>query len=174
MFILSWLVQQLWQQTYITKDNTTSLLADAAAVAVDMLYSLLSWVTHRHSSDAAVMQPLLQVELTYGYHTQPETKWIARDLHAQCYKWPQLLHSHYLQNVVLEGLDTPSWLISSLSTVQYDWATNTYLLYNVVLVSAIQQSESSLWIYIPSHTWVPSHQFHPTRSSRSTELNNLC
>ena len=114
-----------------------------------MLYSLLSWLTQQTSSDAAVMLPLRQVELTYAYHTQPVTKWRPRDLHAQSYKWAQLLYSHCLQNVVLEGLDTPFWLIYSFPTVRYDWAANTYLLYNVVLVSATQRSESSLWILYP-------------------------
>ena len=39
------------------------------------------------------------------------------DTHVRCYKWSQLLHSHYLQNVGRESLNTPSWLICSLPTL---------------------------------------------------------
>ena len=55
--------------------------------------------------------------------TRPVAKWVQCDGHAQCYKWSQLLHNHYLQNVGQqwealgpESLTTPSWLICSLLT----------------------------------------------------------
>ena len=36
------------------------------------------------------------------------------DVHVQCYKWTQMLHSHYLQTVGQDSLNKPSWLIFSL------------------------------------------------------------
>ena len=58
-----------------------------------------------------------------------------------------------------------------------DWATHTFtfLPYNVVLVSAVQQSESVTWTYIPSPSWtaLPTAPPHPSRSLRSTELSSL-
>ena len=44
------------------------------------------------------------------------------------------------------------------------------LLYNVVLVSALQRSEPAVSIHLPP----PSHLPYPSRSSQSMELNSLC
>ena len=41
-------------------------------------------------------------------------KKVSCDGHVQYYKWSQLLHSHYLQNVGRESLNTQSWPICSL------------------------------------------------------------
>ena len=46
------------------------------------------------------------------------------------------------------------------------------LLYNVVLVSAVQQSESALSIHVPSLLSLPPS--HLSRSSQSTKLSSLC
>ena len=52
-----------------------------------------------------------------------------------------------------------------------------YLLYNIILVSAVQQSESAICIHICPPSWIslptpiPSH---PSRSSQSTMLSFLC
>ena len=46
------------------------------------------------------------------------------------------------------------------------------LLYNVVLVSAVQQSESAICLHMSAPTWI-SHP-HPSRSSQSTKLSSLC
>ena len=49
------------------------------------------------------------------------------------------------------------------------------LLYNVVLVSAIQQHESAITIYIPSPLSLPLlPSSYPSRSSRSTGLGSPC
>jgi len=52
------------------------------------------------------------------------------------------------------------------------------LLYSVVLVSAVQQSESAIYIYIyiyiPPEASLPPAPSHPSRSSQSTELSSLC
>ena len=51
------------------------------------------------------------------------------------------------------------------------------MLYDVVLVSAVQQSESAIYIYphIPSLLSLPPPSLsHPSRSSQSTELISLC
>ena len=50
------------------------------------------------------------------------------------------------------------------------------MLYNVVSVSAVQQSESAIRIHIPaaSRTSLPPLPSHPSRSSQSTELSSLC
>ena len=52
-----------------------------------------------------------------------------------------------------------------------------YLLYNDVLVSVVQRSESAFCIHIcpPSWTFLPPYpSFHPSNSSQSTELSSLC
>ena len=41
------------------------------------------------------------------------TKGMSSDMPAECSKWSQLLHSHYLQNVWWENLTMPSWIICS-------------------------------------------------------------
>ena len=50
------------------------------------------------------------------------------------------------------------------------------LLYNVVLVSGVQWSESAICIIIspPSLTSLPLPPSHPSRSSQTTELSSLC
>ena len=45
--------------------------------------------------------------------------------------------------------------------VGHDWATKQLLLYNVVLVSTVQQSESAMHIHISSFLDFPSHLGHP-------------
>ena len=50
-------------------------------------------------------------------HRATHDQKIPHDVHAQCCEWPQLLHSYYLHSVGQENLNTPSWLISCLSTV---------------------------------------------------------
>ena len=57
--------------------------------------------------------------------------------------------------------------------VGHDLATEQWLLYNVVLVSAFQHHEPAGCIHIfpPSWTTLPSH---PSRSSQSTKLSFLC
>ena len=42
------------------------------------------------------------------------TKWVAWDGHAQCQTCSQLFHSHYLQNMGEDSLNSPSWLICFL------------------------------------------------------------
>ena len=51
-----------------------------------------------------------------------------------------------------------------------------WLLYNVVLVSAVQYSESAICIHISSPLWasLPLPTSHPSRSSQSTQLSSLC
>ena len=40
------------------------------------------------------------MERMYGYSTKwPVMKQVPREVHAQCYKWSQMLHNYYLQNV---------------------------------------------------------------------------
>ena len=48
------------------------------------------------------------------------------------------------------------------------------LLYNVVLVSAVQWSESAEVYIYPLPPEPPSSPSHPSRSSQSTELSSLC
>ena len=62
-------------------------------------------------------------QITSGRSEYLMTKQVPRDAHAQCYKWSQLLHKHYLQNVGPEWeavgqdrLTTSSWLICSFPT----------------------------------------------------------
>ena len=63
--------------------------------------------------------------------------------------------------------------------VGHDWsdlaAAAAELLYNVALVSAVQQSESATSIYMspPSWTSLPSAPSHPSRSPQSTEVSAL-
>ena len=97
-----------------------SLLAGAAPIAADMLYSLLLCSPTRHSHNVAITQP--QGRLRWRLHRR--TAQVARGRvstsrlawHAQCYKWAQLLHNHCLQNAGQEGLITPSWLTCSSPT----------------------------------------------------------
>ena len=42
------------------------------------------------------------------------TKWVLWDGHAQCQTCSQLFHSHYLQNMGEDSLNSPSWLICFL------------------------------------------------------------
>ena len=49
------------------------------------------------------------------YSPQPVTKQGPRDVHAQCYKCSQLLHSHYLQNVGRKSLSTYPIVANMLS-----------------------------------------------------------
>ena len=50
------------------------------------------------------------------------------------------------------------------------------LLYRVMLVSAVQRSESAICIHISPPSWAPHSPppSHPSRSSQSTELSSLC
>ena len=45
---------------------------------------------------------------------KPVIRRVPRDAHVQCCKLSQLLHSHYLQAVEWESLNTSSWLVCSL------------------------------------------------------------
>ena len=45
-----------------------------------------------------------------------------------------------------------------------------YLLYNVVLVSAVQQSESVTCVHVPLLPWIS----FPFKSAQSTEWSSLC
>ena len=96
MFILSWLARQLQQQTcYILPS--------------------CAWPSG-HSRDAAVTPPLFRWS-SHISTTQPLTKGVTRDVHAQCYKRTQLLHSLTYRMwgkskaMGWESLTTPSWLI---------------------------------------------------------------
>ena len=48
--------------------------------------------------------------------------------------------------------------------------TGVQLLFNVVLISAVQQSESAIHIHISPLFWISS----PFRSAQSTEQSSLC
>ena len=70
------------------------------------------------------------MELTCAYktkvaHGQASTSW----LHAQCYKWSQLLHNH-LQNMGQKNLTMPCWLICSFPThfILYAYKVMTFCL----------------------------------------------
>ena len=53
-----------------------------------------------------------------GFHGEPLTGIPHRvDAHAQGLKWPQLLHSHYLENMDWESLNILSWLTCSFPTL---------------------------------------------------------
>ena len=73
-----------------------SLLADAAAWAVDTLYSSSrGWPNgHRHAP------AFLGGAHIHAYHTQPSTKRAPRDMHVQCYKRAQLLQSLFTKDGV--------------------------------------------------------------------------
>ena len=112
----------------ITWYNSASLLAATAAITAfspgchssrssrHALFSPLG----AYPMDTGVMQqwtPLLprwstNIPKLHATHDQARPP----DAHAQGYKWSQLLHSHYLQNMGQESLKTPSRLICSFPT----------------------------------------------------------
>ena len=80
--------------------------------------SLLSWLTHwTQPWDSSNFPYFMAGAHIDTYRTQLMTNRVPHDAHVRCYKWFQLLHSRYLQNVGQESLDTPSWPICSLPTL---------------------------------------------------------
>ena len=103
-----------------------SLPAGTAAIAADRLYSLLSWLTQQTQLWGSSNTATLSGAHTGILHKVSVTEWVPRDGHVQCYKWSQLLHNHYLQNVWQgqeamgqESLTVPSWLICSFPMAIY-------------------------------------------------------
>ena len=84
-----------------------SLLADAAAIAGDALYSLLSWLTQWTQLCISKCLHFL-VELTEACCTQPVTKQVPCEAHVQCYKWSQLFHSH-CSHIWARGRESVGW-----------------------------------------------------------------
>ena len=70
-----------------------------------------------------------------------------------------------------------SWCGGPHHSLFFFFLIGVELLYNVVLVSVVQWSESAVCIHIspPSCTSLPpSPPSHPSRSAQSTELSSLC
>ena len=110
-FILSWLARQPQHSLYPGWPSSHSstyavfspLLAGPTNTAVikEQFPPLYGWSSYR-GTPQSIPQP---------------SKYLMT--HTQCYKWSQLLHSHYLENVGQESLNMPSWPISSLPTPAY-------------------------------------------------------
>ena len=82
------------------------------------------------------------------------TKWVPHDVYVQCYKWSQLLHKHYLQNLGpeqeamgQERQTTPSWLICSFPTLHPFRVSRLIISKQSIFHDISLASNTDPWIY---------------------------